>query len=82
MNAGFEIPVAGQHRTGDDAVVQDRRFQIRIDRPGGADTGAAAITGNVEAEPIEIMLQSGGLQILADDPGTRRERRLHPWLDI
>ncbi len=41
-------------------------------------TGAAAITGNVKAERLQRLEQSGRAQVFTDGARARRQRRLHP----
>jgi hypothetical protein len=59
-------------------MVGDRR----IERAGVADTGGAAVAGQVEAERIEIALDIRLFQIVGHDLGARRQRGLHPRLDL
>ena len=82
MDARFEIAVAGQHRARDHVVIHDRFLERGIDGAGCADACAAAIARNIEAEPIEGVLQTGRFEILADDGRTGGERSLHPRLHL
>ena len=46
--------------------------------PGVADAGRAAVADRVEAELVEVALETGALVVVGDDPRAWRERRLHP----
>ena len=82
MNAGFEVAVAGEHRTGDAFVVEDRFFKCGIDGTGCPEAGAAAIAGDSEAKRVERGLQPAGVEIFAHDPRSWSERGLDPTLRL
>ena len=81
MHARFEIAVAGKDRGRDEIVFVDRLLDLRMERPGVADAGRATVTDDVEAELIEIRLQSGLVRVIGDDARARRERSLHRRID-
>jgi hypothetical protein len=51
-----------------------------IERAGIADAGRAAEADEIEADPVELLLQTGILQIFGDHLATGRQRGLHPRL--
>ena len=73
VNARLEIAVAGQHRRGDEIVFHDRVFDGWMQWAGIADTRCAAVADEIEAELVEIRLQTGLGQIIADDARAGRE---------
>ncbi len=79
-DAAFEVAVARQHGGSHDAVVVDRLGNLFRQRPRIADAGGAAETDQVEADLVEVLLQSGVGKILRNHLAARRERGLHPRL--
>ena len=79
--SALEIPVARQHRGGDQTVVVDGFRDAVRQRARVADTGGAAVTDQVEAHGVEVGLQAGGGQIVGDHLRTGRQRGLDPGLD-
>ncbi len=67
MHARFEIAVAGQHRGGDEVVLADGFVDGCRQRTRIADAGGATVADEVETELIEIFLQAGFFEIIADD---------------
>jgi hypothetical protein len=81
IDAALEIAITGKHRRGDEVVLLDRlrdRFRqwARI-----ADAGGAAIAHEIEAELVEVLLQTGRLEIFGHHLAARGERGLDPRLD-
>lgn len=73
MYAAFEVTVTGQNCGDRKIVIGDGRAHFVRKRAGVADTGCAAVAGNVEAELLEIRQQAGVLQVVGNDkePGVR-----------
>ena len=65
VDARLEVAVAGQHRRGDEIVFDDGLLDRRGERAGIADARGAAVADEIEAELVEIRLQSGLVQIIA-----------------
>ena len=80
VDAAFEVAVARDHGGGDGAVVVDGLGDLFGQRAGVADAGGAAVTDEVEAELVELLLQAGVGEIFAHDLRARRQRGLHPGL--
>ena len=74
MYARFEVAVARQDRDADQIVLHDRVLDGGIERARTTHAGRAAIPDEVEAELFEIREQPRLLQVLVDDPRSRRER--------
>src|ERR1700719_1323701 len=51
-------------------------------RSGISDTGRAAVADDIEAELIEIFLQSGLVQIIGNNAGARSKRSFHRRIDM
>ncbi len=81
MDARLEIAVAGKHRRGDQIIFDDGILNCRMQRAGIADAGRAAVTDQIEAEFVQIRLQAGLVQIIADDARAGRERGLDGGID-
>ena len=82
VHPALEVAVAGEHRHRDE-VVPAHRFGDRIrQRPGVADAGGAAVTDEIEAELVELLLEAGRLQVFGDDLASGRKRRLDPRLRL
>ena len=81
VDSRLEIAVSREDAGGDDVALRDRFFEIAIEGTGISDASGAAESHQVEAQPVEVRLQPGLLQVLADDAGARSERGLHPGLD-
>ena len=75
VDAAFEIAIARQHRRGDQIIVVDRLGILRRQRTGIADAGRAAEADEIEAELVEIFLQSGLVEIFARPPASRAPAR-------
>ena len=79
-DAAFEIAVAGENRGGDDPVLVDAVRHFSRQRAGIADAGRAAKAHDVEPELVEVLLQAGIGEVLANHLRARRKRGLHPRL--
>ncbi len=78
MDARLEVPVAGEHRAGDEVVTRDRLRDLVGQRARVADAGRAAVADGLEAELVEVAVEARALVVLGDDLRAGRERRLHP----
>src|SRR6266404_3340953 len=81
MDAGLEVAIARQHRCADQVVLGDRLLDRRIERPGIADAGRAAIAGEIEVELFELREQAGSREVFGDHARAGRERGLDVALD-
>ena len=81
VDAAFEVAVAREHGRGDEVVLVDRFGDFLRQRAGIADAGGAAEADQVEAQRVEILLQSRLLVVVGNHLRARRERGLHPRLD-
>ena len=68
MDAGLEIPIAGENGSRDQIVLGDRLLHRRMERAGIADASRAAIAHNLKAEPVEVGLKAALGQVV---PTTR-----------
>ena len=75
MDSRLKVAVAGQHRRHHQVVPGDGLFQVRLQRPGVADAGGAAVADGLEAQAVQIAGEAGLVQVLGDDAGPRRKRR-------
>lgn len=73
MDAGLEVPVAGEDGGADEVALVNGFFDGGVERSGVADTGGAAVADGLESELIEFLLKICGLKVIGDDPGTRPE---------
>ena len=78
----FKVAVAGQDGSGDQIACRNRIADLWLQGAGIADAGGAAIAHKVEPDLVEILLQTCGLQIGADDLRAGREGGFHPWLAV
>jgi hypothetical protein len=67
MDARLEVAVAREDRADDEVAVGDRDGDLLRERSRVADAGRAAVADRVEAEAIEILLQSRLLVVARDD---------------
>src|SRR5262245_5436899 len=81
MYAGLEVAVARQDARRDQVVGYDLLFDLRVERAGVADTARTSISDHIEAELVEIRLQSGLRQIIGNDARAGAERSLDLRLD-
>ena len=58
IDAAFEIPIAGEHRSDDQVFLVDRFGDLFRQRPGVADAGGAAVSDDVELDFLEIRQQA------------------------
>ena len=82
MDAALEIAVAGEHGSDRKVARVDRVGDRLGQRAGIADAGRAAVADEVEAELVQMLLQSGRGVIVADHLAARREAGLDPGLDL
>ena len=82
VDAPLEIAVARQDGADREIALIDRLRNRLRQRPGIADAGRAAIADQVEADLVEILLESGDGIVIADDLAARRETRLDPRLRL
>ena len=76
MHARLEVAIAGEDADADEVVARDGFLDARIERAGVADAGRAAVADGVEAELVEVRLQSAALVVVGDDARAGRERGL------
>ncbi len=65
--AAFEVAVAGKNRCDREIVVIDGFRDRRRQGAGITDAGCAAIAHKIEAERVEIIIETGGGEIVRDD---------------
>src|SRR3546814_11687267 len=75
MHAALEVAVAGQHRADREILSLDRLMDRLGQRTGIADAGGASIPDQVEAERVEIALQTRCLEVVRDHLATGGEGR-------
>ncbi len=78
----FKVAVAREDRAGHQVALLDGLGNGFRQRPGIADAGGAAIAHQVEAERVQRLGQARALQIVGDHLRARRQRGLHPRLDL
>ena len=78
MHARFEVAIAGQNAGGDQIVLADDLFDARIQRARVADAGRAAVTDEVEAQLVEILLQTGASRDIRSRLASRAPARSSP----
>jgi hypothetical protein len=81
MDATGEIAVSGEHGHGSDVVLSDVACDLVGQRTRIAVAGRAAETDDVKSQHVEVALQAGDGEIVANHARARCERRLHPRLD-
>ena len=81
IDSALKITVAGEDRRGDEIPLLHGLGDMLREGPGVADAGRAAVADSLEAERVEIGGQPRLLEVVRDDPRSRREARLHPRLD-
>ena len=78
MHTAFEVAVTRQHRSHREVGAADGFFDRFIQRAGVADAGCAAIADQVEPQLVQIGGEPGGLEVVGDHLGARRQRTLDP----
>ena len=78
VDAAFEVAVAREHRDDREVVLVHRVRDAVEQRAGVADAGGAPVSGEVEAQVVERLDESGALEVVGDDAAARSERGLHP----
>ena len=81
-DAAFEVAVAGEHGGDGQVVGVDRLGDLGQQRAGVADAGGAAEADELVAERVEVVLQTGGLQIVGHDLRAGGQRGLDPRLGL
>ncbi len=81
IDAALEIAIAREHRGNREMMLMDGVGDLLGQRSRIADAGGAAIADEIEAEPVERLLQAGLVEIVGDHLRARRERGLDPRLD-
>ena len=81
VDTALEVAVARQDRHHRQVVFVHGLRDAIEQRPGVADAGRAAVTGQVEAQLVERIDESRTLEVVHHDATARRERGLHPGLD-
>ena len=82
VDPALEVAVARQHRDDREVGVVDDLGDLGRQRAAVADAGRAAVADEVEAELVEVLGQSGAVEVLGHDLRARRQRGLHPRLDL
>ena len=82
MDAGFEVAVARQDRGGHQVVLHHSLLDLGVERTGVADAGGAAVADSLEAQLVEVGLQTGLVQVVGDHPAARSQRRLHRRVEL
>ncbi len=82
VDARLEIAVARQHGGAHQVALRDRLVDLGRQVAGIADAGRAAVSGDIEAESLEIGQQAGLLQVFGDHARARRERSLDVRRDL
>ena len=67
VNAAFEIAITREHARADNVRACYGSRNFRFQRPGIADAGRAAVTDRVETECIEVVDESGFLEVVGYD---------------
>jgi len=70
MDTSLEVSIPGQNRRSNDVVLDDLFFDRGVERTRVPDTRRTAVSDEVEAELVEILLKPGLLQVLGYDPRT------------
>ena len=68
MHACFEISVSRKHRSGNQVEFVDRLLDIRMERSRIANAGGTAVANQIKSELIEVLLQSGFVEIIGNNP--------------
>ena len=82
MHARFEVAIAREHGGTDHVVLDNRLFQILVERPGQAHAGGAAVGDHVVAQLLEVGQQAGIPQIGGHHLGAGGERSLDPRMRL
>ncbi len=67
MHPALEVAVAGEHRAGRDVTGLHAGGDLRLERPGVADAGGAAVAHEVEADSGKIVEHAGAREVVGDD---------------
>ena len=71
MNPRLEVPVAAQHRRGDERMLVDQPRDHVGQRPAVPDAGGAAVPDHVEPEPVEVGEEPRAFQVIGHHPRAR-----------
>jgi hypothetical protein len=77
MYSRFEVSVAREDGRSNKVFIGKRLLNVGVQRSGVSYTRRTSVPNNIEAELVQIRLQSGLLQIVGHHPRTRRQRCLH-----
>ena len=77
VHARFEVAVARKDGGRHDIQLGQRVFHRTRQGTGVADAGGAAVAHDVEAEPVQIRLQAGLVEVIADDTRAWGEGGFH-----
>ena len=66
MHARFEVSIARENRSRDHVALADDLFDGRIEWSRVADARCATVTDQVEAELIQILLETSAFEVLSD----------------
>nr|GEU28369.1 hypothetical protein [Tanacetum cinerariifolium] len=72
----FEVTVTGQHGRGDDVVRGDGGVQFRGQVAGVTDAGRATVSGDAEAQLLQVWQQAGSGQVFGHHARAWGQRRL------
>ena len=78
LHTAFEVAIAAQHRRDHQAARVDFRRHIIRQRAAVADARRASVADEVEAEGIEVGIETGLREIVRHDFRSRRQARLDP----
>ncbi len=81
MHACFEVAIPREYARQYEAVVFNGLFNVWIKRTGISDAGCATVTDQIEAQLIEVTLETCLFQILRNDSRTGGERGFDVRLD-
>ena len=81
MDTGFKISVSGEHAGGNQIVLEECFFDGGRQGARVADAGGTTVAHEVKAQLIEVRLQTGGVEVIGNDAGTRRKRGFDGGID-
>ena len=78
VDARLEVAVAREHCADDEIPLGDRLRDLLRQRAGVADARRAAVADGVEAELVEVAVETGALVVLASRPSSRARATTSP----